>query len=182
MTHKKKTVTPPAALPSLAIERRILLIRGQKVMIDADLAELYGVPTKALNQAVKRHRERFPEDFVFALTAAEKREVVTNCDHLKRLKFSRTLPFAFTEHGALMAANVLNSAQAVEASVYVVRTFVRLREMIASNKELARKLDTLEQKLATHDQAITGLINAIRQLMNPPEPKKRPIGFVHPKE
>jgi hypothetical protein len=106
--------------------------------------------------------------------------VVTHCDHLKRLKFSRTLPFAFTEHGALMAANMLSSPQAVAASVYIVRTFVRLREMIASNKELARKLDALENKLAT--QAITGLINAIRQLMNPPVPKKRPIGFVHPKE
>ena len=165
------------------IENRILLIRGQKVMIDADLAELYGVPTRVLNQAVKRNSERFPEDFMFSLTPDEKAEVVTNCDHLARLKFSSSLPFAFTEHGAIMAANVLNSQRAVEASVYVVRAFVRQREMIASNKELTAKLNELERKLTTHDQAIAGLINAMRELMAPPpQPRKRPIGFVTPQE
>ena len=177
------TKQEPALVAIERIENRILLIRGQKVMIDADLAELYGVPTRVLNQAVKRNSERFPEDFMFSFTPDEKAEVVTNCDHLARLKFSSSLPFAFTEHGAIMAANVLNSQRAVEASVYVVRAFIRQREMIASNKELTAKLNELERKLTTHDQAIAGLINAMRELMAPPpQPRKRPIGFVTPQE
>lgn len=162
----------------LQIEKRILLIRDQKVMIDADLAALYGVTTKRLNEQVKRNNERFPEDFMFRLTAEEKQEVVANCDHLAQLKFSRTLPFAFTEYGAIQAANVLNSSHAVDMGVYIVRTFVRLREMIIANKELADKLDALEQKLASHDQAIVGLINTMRELMAPQPTNKRPIGFV----
>jgi hypothetical protein len=157
---------------------RIFLVRGQKVMLDADLAKLYGVTTKRLNEQVKRNRHRFPEDFGFQLTVKEKAEVVANCDHLARLKFSPSLPYAFTEHGAIMAASVLNSPRAVQNSVFVVRAFVQLREMLSSNKELARKLNELERKLTTHDHAITELIEAIRQLMTPPEPKKkRPIGF-----
>ena len=123
----KKTVV--AALNVTAhIARQILVIRGQKVMIDADLAALYDVPTKRLNEQVKRNPGRFPGDFVFALTRAERDEVVANCDHLQRLKFSPTMPFAFTEHGALMAASVLNTPRAVEESLYVVRAFVELRE------------------------------------------------------
>lgn len=129
------------------IARRILLIRGTKVMIDADLAELYGVPTKALDQAVKRNVERFPDDFMFRLMEGERQEVVTNCDHLVRLKFSPSLPFAFTEHGALMLGNVLKSPRAVEVSLLVVRAFVQLREMLATHKELAAKLDELERKV-----------------------------------
>lgn len=175
-----------ALIPAEHIAGRILIIRGQRVIIDADLAELYGVPTKVLNQAVKRNAERFPDDFMFALSKTEKDEVVTNRDHLARLKFSATLPFAFTEHGAIQAANVLNSQRAVEIGVYVVRAFVRLRELLATDKELAAKLNELERrvarKLTSHDQAITGLIDTIRQLMNPPEPKKRPIGFIYPNE
>jgi hypothetical protein len=132
--------------PMARIENSNLLVRGQRVMIDTDLAQLYGVPTKALNQAVKRNVHRFPPDFMFQLTQAEKQEVVTNCDHLARLKFANTLPFAFTEHGAIQAANVLSSEQAVEMGVYVVRAFVRLREMIVSNKELALRQDDLENK------------------------------------
>lgn len=151
-------------------------------MIDADLAELYGVATKALNQAVKRNSGRFPDEFMFQLSQSEKDEVVTNCDHLAKLKFSKTLPYAFTEHGALMVATVLNTQRAVEISLYVVRAFVKLRELLASNKELAAKLNELEHKLDSHDQAIAGLINAIRELMKPPETKKRPIGFVTPEE
>ncbi len=166
-------------VPIERIEAKILLVRGHKVMIDADLAELYGVPTKRLNEQVKRNKQRFPEDFVFQLTPEEKAEVVANCDHLAKLRFSPALPYAFTEHGAIQAANVLSSPRAVEMSVHVVRAFVRLREMIAGHKELGRKLDELEKRIATHDQAIAGLIDAIRQLMAPPEPlKKRTIGFV----
>lgn len=126
--------------PLELIASKILVLRGQRVMIDADLAELYGVPTKALNQAIKRNVERFPNDFMFQLTAAEKQEVVTNCDHLRNLKFSRTLPYAFTEHGAIQAANVLSSAQAIKVGIYVVRAFVRLRELFLLNTELAQRL------------------------------------------
>ena len=166
-----------------SIEAKILLIREQKVMLDADLAELYGVETKRLNEQVRRNRERFPEDFMFRLTVAEKAEVVANCDHLAKLKYSSSLPYAFTEHGTIMAANVINSSRAVEISVHVVRAFVRLRELVSTHKELSHKLDELERKVSSHDQAIAGLINAIRQLMAPSEPKKiRPIGFAAWKE
>jgi len=170
--------------PIEVIASKILLIRDQRVMIDTDLAKLYGVSTKALNQAVKRNAARFPEDFMFRLSSEEKLEVVTNCDHLKKLKYSRTLPFAFTEHGAIQAANVLNSTQAVKFSIYVVRAFVQLRELLATNKELAKRLDKLEQhierKLETHDQTITGLIKTLRHMMTPEETKKQSIGFIHP--
>ena len=131
-----------ALIPVERIERAILLIRGHKVMLDADLGRLYGVPTKALNQAVRRNKDRFPSDFMFRLSKNEKEEVVTNCDHLHKLKFSPVLPYAFTEHGAIMLANVLNSRRAIEVSVVVVRAFVRLRGVLASHKELAQKLDT----------------------------------------
>ena len=167
-----------ALVPIERIENKILLIRGQKVIVDADLAELYGVTTKQLNQQVKRNKDRFPEDFMFHITRNEKAEVVTICDHLSQLKFSPVLPYAFTEHGAIMAASVLNSKRAVEISVYVVRAFVKLREMLGTHKELARKLTELERKLGAHDQAIISIVEAIEQLMLPPEPKKkRPIGF-----
>ena len=146
-------------------------------MIDADLAELYGVPTKALNQAVRRNLERFPLDFMFQLTAEEKQEVVTNCDHLAKLKFSPSLPNAFTEHGALMLGNLLKSSRAVEISLLVVRTFVQLRELLSTHKELAAKLEELDRKFSSHDQAIAGLIDAIRQLMQTPAGLSRPIGF-----
>lgn len=168
---------PIALLAPEIISRRILLIRGQKVMLDADLAELYGVETRTLNQAVRRNAERFPSDFMFQLTQEEKKEVITNCDHLARLKFSPVLPNAFTEHGALMLGNVLRSERAVEVSIMVVRTFVQLREMLATNKDLAAKLDQFERKLSTHDHAIAGLIDAIRQLTSVPAKPSRSIGF-----
>jgi hypothetical protein len=165
------------------IESRIFLIRGQKVMLDADLAVLYGVETRVLNQAVKRNLERFPEDFMFQLTAVEKAEVVPNCDHLTKLKYSPSLPYAFTEHGTIMAASVLNSPRAIETSVHVVRAFVHMRELLSGHKELAQKLAQLERKVGAHDKAIAEIINAIRQLMAPSEPnKKRPIGFAPWKE
>ena len=168
------------------IETRILVVRAQKVMVDADLAALYGVSTKRLNEQVRRNLERFPPDFMFRLTADEKREVVANCDHLANLKYSSALPHAFTEHGAIQAANVLNSPEAVAMSVHVVRAFVRLRELINSNSEFAAKLKQLEKKLVRRlddqDHAIDDLVKAIQQLMEPPEPKKRPIGFIIPDE
>lgn len=161
-------------IPVERVEKTILLVRGERVILDSDLAGLYGVTTKRLNEQVKRNRARFPEDFMFKLTNSEKAEVVAICDHLERLKFSPVLPFAFTEHGAIMAANVLNSKRAVEASVQVVRAFIRLRQMMASNAELARKLSEIERKYDAHFKVV---FDAIRQLMTSPEPQRRRIGF-----
>jgi hypothetical protein len=178
----------PIDLPSARIEAKILLVRGHKVMLDADLAALYGVTTKRLNEQVRRNLERFPADFMFQLTDQElgilRSQFATSSSQTRQPAWGgrRTAPYAFTEHGAIMAATVLNSPRAIEVSVYVVRAFVRLREMIAANKELARKLEELEQRLDTHDQAITEILHAIRQLMAPAETKKRPIGFVVPEE
>jgi hypothetical protein len=167
-------------IPVERIDTRILAIRGHKVMIDADLAELYGVTTKRLNQQVRRNIERFPEDFIFELRPAEKAKVVANCIHLAKLKFSPASPLAFTEHGALMAASVLNTPRAIEVSVYVVRAFVRLNQALASHKELARRLNQLE---ARTDARFKAVFDALRDLMAPPEPKKkRPIGFITPDE
>jgi len=173
------------------IESRILLIRGQKVMLDADLAELYGVETGALNRAVKRNSERFPEDFMFQLTADEF-EALRCQNGISNLRSQigisnkggrRYLPYVFTEHGALMLGNVLKSEQAIEMSLMVVRAFVHMRELVAGNKELAQKLNQLERKVGAHDKAIAEIINAIRQLMAPSAPnKKRPIGFAPWKE
>jgi hypothetical protein len=156
------------------ISQGILFLRGQKVMLDADLARIYGVPTKRLNEQVKRNRTRFPEDFMFQLTETEKVEVVAICDHLKMTKFSNVLPYAFTEHGAVMLASVLNSEIAVQASVQVVRAFIRLREILMTHKDLARKIDQLEKK---YDSKFKIVFDAIRQLMTPPSISKRRIGF-----
>ncbi len=173
------------------IESRIVLLRGLRVMIDADLALLYGVQTKRLNEQVKRNSDRFPRDFMFALNASEKAEVVANCDHLAKLKFSKVLPYAFTEHGAIQAANVLASPQAVEMGIFVVRAFVHMRELAAVHGDLAKRLDELEQKTErlalSHDTVshntrmqLKQLFEALRELMAPPDPPKRPIGFVTP--
>lgn len=156
------------------IDGRILMIRGTRVMLDADLAELYGVTTKRLNEQVKRNRERFPDDFMFSLSTEEKAEVVANRDHLSRLKFSPTLPFAFSEHGAIMLASVLNSAVAVVTSVQIVRAFVRLREMAGLHKDLARKIDELEKR---YDKQFAAVFDAIRGLMQPPATPRHRIGF-----
>jgi hypothetical protein len=177
------------------IERAILVLRGQKVMLDADLAALYGVETRVLVQAVKRNLERFPKDFMFQvtnqeLTALRSQIVMSNPGAKMGL---RRPPFAFTEHGALMAASILNSPRAVEMSLYVVRAFVRMREVLSTHKELAKKLEALEKKteaLALKHDALAAntraqfreVIEALRALMTPPEPKRRPIGFVTPEE
>jgi hypothetical protein len=164
-------------VPTERIASRILIIRAHRVMLDSDLAEVYGTSTKALNQAVKRNRGRFPADFMFQLNRREKAEVVTNCDHLRKLKYSARLPFAFTEHGAVMIASVLNSSFAVQASIAVVRAFIRLRQFLATHKELAGKLAELENRIEEHDEEITALFEAIRRLMEPPDKPGRPIGF-----
>jgi hypothetical protein len=162
-------------IPMERIERAILLIRGEKVMLDSDLAEIYGVETRILNQAVNRNINRFPADFMFQLTADEAKSlrsqiVISNEGRGGR----RYLPYAFTEHGALMLANVLNSERAAQTSVQVVRVFVRLRQMLSSNAELARKLESLEKK---YDAQFKVVFDAIRQLMSTPARPKREIGF-----
>ena len=164
--------------PVEGIASRIVVVREQRVMVDADLALLYGVTTKQLNQQVKRNQSRFPADLAFRLRAVEKDEVVTNCDHLRRLKYSPTMPLVFTEHGALMAASVLNSPRAVEVGLFVVRAFVRMREVLASHKELGKRLEELERKVGTHDRAVGQILEAIRQLTQPPETRRRRIGFL----
>lgn len=151
------------------------MIRGQKVMLDADLAQLYGVTTKRLNEQVKRNQRHFPRDFMFQLTPREKTEVVAICDHLAKLKFSPGLPYAFTEHGAIMLASVLNTPIATRFSVQIVRAFIKLREAVASHKELTRRIDEMEDK---YDDQFKLVFDAIRRLMTPPEPKRRKIGFL----
>ena len=158
------------------LESRILILRGQNVILDRDLAELYGVATKAFNQAVKRNRDRFPKDFMFQLTSDEKEEVVTICDHLKSLKFSLTLPYAFTEHGALMAANILSSERAVRMSVYVIRAFIRLRDVFNLNQILQGRLAEIERILMGHDTALRDLYKKIKPLLAPAT-KVDAIGF-----
>jgi ORF6N domain-containing protein len=163
---------------AIRVESRILILRQEKVILDSDLAELYGVTVKRLNQQVQRNLERFPADFMFQLTAKE--------DEILRLQIAtsssghggrRYPPYAFTEHGAIMAATVLNSPKAVEMSVFIVRAFVRLRRMLATNRQLATKIDELERKLETHDTAIQELIEAIKQLMIPEDGPRTRIGF-----
>lgn len=169
-----------ALVPVESIAQSILLLRGQKVLLDADLAELYGVETKVLLQAVKRNRERFPDDFMFQLTADEfgnlRSQFVTSSWGGRRYA-----PYVFTEQGVAMLSSVLKSPRAIAVNIEVMRAFVRLREMLSSNKELAAKLNELEHKLESHDQAIAGILNAIRELMKPPT-KKQPIGFVTEKQ
>ena len=165
------------------VSRAIVVLRGRKVLLDAELAALYGVTTKRLNEQVRRNRDRFPTDFMFELTAQEAAVLRSQFATLKsgRGQHRKYLPYAFTEHGAIMAASVLNSPCALEMSVYVVRAFVQLREILASNHELAKRLDQLEagiqEKLTAHDDAIAAILSAVRELMNPPAPSRRPIGF-----
>ena len=164
-----------------AVESRILLLRHQRVILDTDIADLYGVPVKVLNQQVKRNRERFPADFVFQLTSKEDAVLRSQFVTSKQGRGGRRYaPYAFTEHGAIMAATVLNSERAVQMSVFVVRAFVRLREMLATNRKLAGKIDELENRLDTHDSTIQDLIEAIKELMKPEDPPRKRIGFQIP--
>jgi len=168
-----------AIIPTEQIERLILLIRGHKVMLDTDLAVLYGVETRVLVQAVKRNSNRFPTDFMFQLSDEEANLLRSQIVISKNRRGGRRyLPYVFTEQGVAMLSSVLNSERAVEINIEIMRAFVRLREMILSNKDLARKLEALEHKLESHDVHIRSLFEAIRQLMAPPEPTKRRIGFL----
>jgi len=166
------------------IQSLIVNLKGQRVILDADLAMLYGVTTKRLNEQVKRNRDRFPDDFMFQLNVKEKTEVVAFCDHLAKLKFAKSLPYAFTEHGAIMVATVLNSPRAVQMSVFVVRAFVRMRGLLGDTRELARRLSALEkelkERLDVHEVAIVSILQRVMDIIDPPifpDPPKKSIGF-----
>lgn len=186
MTSRTKVESPQIE----RIVQAITVVRGQKILLDESLAALYGVETRRLNEQVRRNLDRFPADFMFQLSAPEYADLMSQIATSKPTRGGRRkLPLAFTEHGAIMAATVLNSARAVEVSIYVVRAFVRLRETLASNHELAAKLDALEQKtelLSLRHETFAGntraqlkqVFEALRQLMVPPESPRRPIGFV----
>ena len=164
------------------VQNRIFVIRGQKVMLDIDLAILYGVSTKALNQAVKRNIIRFPSDFMITLNSIERDYVVTNCDHLKKLKYSYTLPKAFNEQGIAMLSSVLNSQRAALVNIAIMRAFVKLRRMISRNKVLEQKLYELEHKIERHDDDIIAILKAIKQIMKEEEKPKYKIGFLRDRE
>src|SRR6202167_321268 len=168
-------------MPAFAVESRILFLRHHRVILDADIAKLYGVPVKRLNEQVKRNQERFPSDFMFQLTEKEHAALRSQIATSKKSRGGRRYtPYALTEHGAIMAATVLNSKRAVQMSVFVVRAFVRLREMLATNRRLAGKIAELENQLDTHDSVIQDLIEAIKELLTPEARPRRRIGFQPP--
>jgi len=160
------------------IEQRIFLLRGQRVMFDRDLVELYRVETKYLNRQVRRNRERFPREFMFQLTNNERNELVTIWHRFASLKHSSILPYAFTEHGVAMLSSVLHGKRAIHINILIIKAFVKLRKILANHKELSLRLKELEMRIEKHDDAIGAIFEAIRQLMAPPlEKPKRPIGF-----
>jgi len=169
-------------IPEEVIMNKILNIRGLKVMIDSDFAELYGVPTKRLNEQVKRNIKRFPEDFMFQLTEQEKKEVVAICDHLKKLKYSPNLPYAFTEHGALMLASILKSDRAIQMNIQVIRVFNRMRKMMANHSEILKKLEELQNNEIEQDVKIMIIFEYLEQLeqvknQQDEQENRRRIGF-----
>jgi hypothetical protein len=171
-------------IPLEVIEGKIFVLRGHRVMLDRDLAELYGVETRALNQAVNRNSDRFPDDFMFQLTLEEGKAVLLSKSQFVTLKRGQNIkyrPHVFTEHGAVMLANVLRSPVAVRASIQVVRAFVHLRQMLATNQDLARQIEALERKVGKHDADLQAILSVLQKLLQPPAaPAKRPIGFLGP--
>jgi hypothetical protein len=169
-------------VPLERIESRIFVLRGHRVMLDRDLAGLYGVATRVLNQAVKRNKDRFPEDFMFRLTKEESSLVLASRSQTVTLKRGQNIKYAphvFTEHGAVMLANVLRSRVAIRASIQVVRAFVHLRRMLASHDDLARKIDAIERRVGKHDVELQEVLRILRKLLEPPPvPPKRPLGFM----
>lgn len=178
--HEKKIAVEAVAM-------KILIIRGRKVMLDRDLAQMYGVPTKVLNQAVKRKISRFPEDFMFGLTKIEKEGLVTNCDRFLLLRHSSVLPYAFTQEGVAMLSGILNSDRAIQVNIAIMRAFVRMREILLDHKDLAAKVEALELKYRGHSEKLTeygthiaAIFEAIKQLISSPVDSEKPkIGF-HP--
>lgn len=178
MTDKKTDVE----IPDETVISKIVMVRGKRVMVDADLAGLYGVTTKRLNEQVKRNMKRFPEDFMFQLTQDEKQNLIENYAHLNKLKYSPNLPFAFTEHGAVMLASVLNSERAIEVNLQIVRIFTRMREMLLTHKDILLKLEELERKAVQYDGDIKLIFEYLKALLNPPTEPMRKIGFKHSQE
>ncbi len=169
-------------IPDEVIMSKVFIIRDQRVMVDSDMAELYGVSTKRLNEAVKRNIKRFPVDFMFQLTIGEKEELVANCDHLKKLKFSPYLPYAFTEHGAVMLASVLNSERAISVNIQIVRIFNKMREMMLMHKDILLEIQKMNSKLTDHDDKIMLIFEYLKQFeemkIKELDQKNRPrIGF-----
>jgi hypothetical protein len=178
MPHKKDLTTTDLDVSIQLIERRIYLIRGHKVMIDVDLAQLYGVPTKGLNQRVQRNRKRFPEDFMFQLTEEEAEVLRSQFMISKRGHGGRRyLPYAFTEPGVAMLSSVLNSELAIEVNITIMRAFIRLRQMLESNEELNRKFAAVIRKLSTHDKYFKVVFDELRKLTEQPTPPPKTIGF-----
>ncbi len=182
-SHEGVPLSNTSLIPIERIEKALYLIRGEKVMLDRDLANLYGVSTKVFNQAIKRHRDRFPPDFMFQLTIGVAREwwLAVNANRLrsqtvtlKRGQHLKHRPYAFTEHGILMLSSVLNSERAIQVNIEIMRAFVKLRQMLASNAELSRRLDELESK---YDRQFKVVFDAIRKLMSPPVRDRKEIGF-----
>lgn len=174
---RKQKDTGIALVPQEYVESKILLIRDKKVMLDKDLAELYGVETRALNQAVKRNNDRFPEDFMFQLTKTEAILLVSQNVIPSKRSFGGSLPYVFTEHGTLMVANIIKSTTAVKVSIVIVRAFVKLREMMLSHKDLQNKIEAMERKHDKHDQHFQVVFKAIKEMLNTPVNKKGKIGF-----
>jgi hypothetical protein len=164
-------------IPAEIITQRIFFIRGQKVMLDADLAELYGIKTMVLNQTVKRNVARFPSDFMFQLNDIEKQEVITNCDNLRKLKYSSNLPHAFTEHGVAMLSSVLRSPRAVQMNILIVRAFIKIREILASNKDLAYQVEELQREQKLQNKHINSIYSLIDKLIEEPKKHENKIGF-----
>lgn len=176
MKQKKKTMITDL-IPQETIASKIFLLRGKKIMLDRNLATLYGVTTGNLNKAVKRNIERFPEDFMFQLTKDEEKTLRFQFGSLKRGQHPKYLPYVFTEQGVAMLSSVLRSKRAIQVNIAIMRIFVRLKEIISTHKELAYKLNELEKKIEKHDEEICSIFEAIRQLMAPPEKRRRIIGF-----
>ena len=170
-----------AIVPKEVIMSKILVIRDQKVIIDRDLAELYGVETKRLNEQVKRNIKRFPSNFTFQLTKPEKDQVVANCDHLQKLKFSPSLPYAFTEHGTMMLANVINSDKAIDVSIQIIETYVKMREMLTDNLSVKLEIEEIKKKLSNHSKNIElvfDYLDELNQKLDTPEQNDRKkIGY-----
>lgn len=166
-------------VPNELIASRILLIRGHKVMIDSDIAELYGTTTKRLNEQVKRNTSRFPSNFMFELTKEEKEQVVANCDHLENLKFSPVLPRVFTEHGIMMVANVLTSERAIKVSIQIIEVFIKMREMLTDNLSLKLDIEEIKKKLSNHSKNIELVFNYLDELIDKKDNEKprKEIGY-----
>ena len=178
MSEDKLSVT----IPTEIILNKIIEMRGKKVMVDSDLAELYGVTTKRLNEQVKRNIKRFPEDFMFQVTKEEKDSIILQFEHLNKLKFSSTLPYAFTEHGAVMLASVLNSDKAIEVNIQIVRVFTQIRELLASNLDLRLEVEKIKKKVDNQDKNIEVIFRYFDELLEQKAQPRKEIGYKISKE